>query len=214
MCYCASMNVDQQTGLHSLRLRSDETFEQTLPIILVTRPWGTGACMWARWAVDKIGPWLPGWGREDIEYDLRAGCLDIPIANLPEVLCYYRINSGDQLRDAPRDVLIRQFIKPELRMAENLIIYEKIVDPFIRKRIIMNLFQLGVEFLEYDDDNDANKCWDMIWRLAQRDFVVYLFVIFAKILSPLKIGRKAIVFLQRGIRAAIVPLYVRKGEFT
>jgi glycosyltransferase involved in cell wall biosynthesis len=213
MCYCASMNVDHKTGHSSLRLRSDETFEQILPIILVTRPWGTGACMWARWAVEKIGPWFPGWGREDIEYDLRAGCLDIPITNTAEVLCYYRVNSGDQLRDARREVLIRQFISAELKMAENLTRYDKITDSFIRKRMILNLFHLGVELLEYDDLENAKKCWKTIWQLAKRDVSVYVFVIAAYLLFPIKIGRKLIILLKRGIRFVIIPLHVRKGEF-
>lgn len=213
MCYCASMNVDQKTGEESIRFRSDKAFERTLPIILVTRPWGTGACMWATWATDNIGPWFSGWGREDIEYDLRAGCLDIPIQNIPEVLCYYRINSDEQLRYTPRKKLIRQFISPELKMAENLILYSKVKDTFIRKRMIMNLYQLGMEFLGYDDHLNAKTCWNMIWRLAKRDFGVYMYVIAAYLLSPIKIGRMFLVFLNRGIRFLVIPLYVRKGEF-
>jgi len=213
MCYCASMNIDHQTGRRSLRRRSDERFSCILPIILVTRPWGTGACMWARWAVDKIGPWFPGWGREDIEYDLRAGCLDIPITNIPEVLCYYRVNSGDQLRDTPREILVQQFISAELKMAENLIRYGKTKEPFIRKRMILNLFHLGIELLAHDDYENAKKCWRTMWRLADREVSVYLFVRVAILLSSIRIGRILFVLLKRPIRVVMIPLYVRKGEF-
>lgn len=214
MCYCASMNVDHRTGRSSLRPRSDETFEKSLPIILVTRPWGTGACMWARWAVDKIGPWHQGWGREDIEYDLRAGCLDIPISNTPDVLCYYRINSGDQLRDATREVLIHQFISAELKMAESLMRYGKTKEPFIRKRMILNLFHLGIELLAHDDYENAKECWKTMWQLAKCEVGVYLFVSVAILLLSIRIGRMLLVLLKRPIRVMMIPLYVRKGEFS
>jgi len=92
MCYCASIEFTNYPlqGNEPYRKRSNQEFTEFLPAILEERPWDTSACIWTRWAEEKIGPWSTHWAFEDIEYEVRAGCNGIKIIHLPEKLCYYR----------------------------------------------------------------------------------------------------------------------------
>ncbi len=51
--------------------------------------------MWTRAAVDKIGAWLAVRRHTDVNYALRAGCFDVQICYIPEILAYYREGHGD-----------------------------------------------------------------------------------------------------------------------
>ncbi len=100
MCYCKSITFSELPilGNEPLRRRNDQEFHAFLPTILYGRPWHTSACLWKREASDKIGAWLDAWTWEDYEYDCRAGCANISIVYVPEVLCYARAaQDGDQL---------------------------------------------------------------------------------------------------------------------
>ena len=79
MCYCISVRFKGAplTGEEPVSRLSDRPFTSILPQLLYSRPWDTSACMWTRRATDRIGPWWAGWTWEDVEYDLRAGCLDL-----------------------------------------------------------------------------------------------------------------------------------------
>jgi glycosyltransferase involved in cell wall biosynthesis len=92
MCYCAYIEFTNYPlqGNEPYRKRSNQEFTEFLPAILEERPWDTSACIWTRWAEEKIGPWSTHWAFEDIEYEVRAGCNGIKIIYLPEKLCYYR----------------------------------------------------------------------------------------------------------------------------
>lgn len=88
MCYCISHNVFDD-GSRQIRKWSDRGVDRFFPTVFYYRPWGTGACMWSREAVEKIGAWSSGWIWEDHVYDVRAGCHDVKISFLAETLCYY-----------------------------------------------------------------------------------------------------------------------------
>ena len=49
-----------------------------------------------REATEKDGPWVDAWAWEDIAYDFQAGCKDIRITFVPEILCYTRCNYGEE----------------------------------------------------------------------------------------------------------------------
>lgn len=106
MCYCTARQFTSLPISRSEPVRplSDRAYERFLPMLLETqrRPWGTGACMWTRQAIELIGPWSSCWTWEDMEYDCRAGIHDIEIAFLDQSLCFYRTNYGqNQLRNLP-----------------------------------------------------------------------------------------------------------------
>ena len=98
MCYCTSLEFSKWPlcGKEKIRKRSDQAYREFLPTVLSGRPWGTGACLWTKDAIDKIGPWLSSFAWEDSEYECRAGCKDIQITSISEVLSYYRKNSGQK----------------------------------------------------------------------------------------------------------------------
>lgn len=134
MCYCQSLEFSQLpiTGREPSRKRSDERFSSFLPAVFTGRPWGTSACMWKKDATEKIGPWFFGWTWEDYEYDCRAGCVNIQIGYLPEILCYYRVNQGiGQLSQTPRHKKIIYQTESIKQMYVHLEFYRKLNQPEI-----------------------------------------------------------------------------------
>lgn len=113
MCYCASKEFKTWplAGDEQIRKNSNRSVATFLPMLLELRgrPWGTGACMWTRWATEKIGPWSPGWSWEDMEYECRAGCNEIQIEHINKELCYYRSGSAEgQLRKQDEKLVTTQ----------------------------------------------------------------------------------------------------------
>ncbi|MBK8553013.1 MAG: hypothetical protein IPL53_18910 [Ignavibacteria bacterium] len=61
------------------------------------RPWATGACVWKREMVNKIGPWSEARIWEDYEYDVRAAIINNKIIHVPEVLFYVNMDSKEKI---------------------------------------------------------------------------------------------------------------------
>ncbi|HMS66219.1 MAG TPA: glycosyltransferase family 2 protein, partial [Ignavibacteria bacterium] len=61
-----------------LRNKNDKTFNNIIPVIFDKhgRPWATGACVWRREIVNKIGSWSSARIWEDYEYDVRAAIIN------------------------------------------------------------------------------------------------------------------------------------------
>lgn len=186
MCYCISTEFSQLpiTGEEKIRRRSSINYDKFLPTLLDGRPWGTGACLWTRKASELIGPWFPGWAWEDYEYDFRAGCNDIRICYIPEVLCHYRVDyGGEQLSRADRKSQMLHRTKSIMEMHKDLIDSGKVRDTAIRERFLKTVYfqamhllyleekEIGLELLEIVRKSSAGK----IRRLTN----------FCKIVSPL-----------------------------
>jgi glycosyltransferase involved in cell wall biosynthesis len=160
MCYTISVSFKELplSGNDSIRKRSDESYSMFLPTILDGRPWGTSACLWTKHATDIIGPWVSSWAWEDIAYDCRAGCFDIRIAFLPEIMCYQRWDAGYfQLSKTDYKLSILQRAPAILKMAEDLSLYKKTQDPTISSWIESLLYKNCVTLLSYGEKNDSRK---------------------------------------------------------
>jgi glycosyltransferase involved in cell wall biosynthesis len=162
MCYCIARQFSALpvTGTETVRLNSDVAHTDFLPLLLESRrrPWGTGACMWARWATDRIGPWFPGWTWEDMEYDCRAGCHDISIVHLAESLCFYRTHTGmNQLRQTAVAKRARQTAASLLAISEHLAYFGKLVDPRIDAAHQWLLYDYSVLLLRVGAGDDAAR---------------------------------------------------------
>jgi glycosyltransferase involved in cell wall biosynthesis len=125
MCYCTAALFSELPviGNEQVRYLSDRSYSAVLPMLLITRrrPWGTGSCMWTRTAIEKIGPWLPCSVWEDMEYDCRAGCKDIPIIHLSQTLCFYRTQPhSNQLRNRRQTLQIQLKTHPIVRIGYDL----------------------------------------------------------------------------------------------
>lgn len=155
MCYCTSAQFSQSpiSGLEIIRRRSNQSFEEFLPTILEGRPWDTSACMWRRSAVEIIGPWSSSWAWEDYEYDCRAGCNNIRIIHVNEVLSYYRKNHGEtQLSKENGKIRITQRATSLIEMENNLRIFGKFSNNTIRKIMSQKLYFLALNlFYEKDE---------------------------------------------------------------
>lgn len=150
MCYCKTAEFKELPirGDELLRNRNDREFDAFLPILFNGRPWSTSACMWTRSATDLIGPWSDAWTWEDYEYDCRAGCKDIKIICLPEILCFKRSNPEVPQLSSTRFIdATKQQTYSILEMSKCLNIHRKSLEAvtikyFIYKILKPNLYNL------------------------------------------------------------------------
>lgn len=156
MCYCISSEFTNLpiTGNEKIRRRSDLKFDSFLPTIFNGRPWSTGSCLWTKEAADSTGPWINAWVWEDYEYECRAGCKDIKICFLPEILCYIRKGKNNhQISSIGQHFEIKERLLAINEMTKNLIDTKQIDVPEIRNifylRVLRcNLFEL-LSYYEY-----------------------------------------------------------------
>jgi len=97
MAYSKTMLI--RTAGNFLRNKNDQTFDHIMPILfdIHGRPWATGACVWKRDIVNKIGPWSDSRIWEDYEYDVRAAVINNKIAHIPEILFYVNMDSKEKI---------------------------------------------------------------------------------------------------------------------
>lgn len=97
MAYSKTMLI--RTVGNFLRNKNDKSFDTIVPILFDVhgRPWATGACVWKREIVNKIGPWSDSRIWEDYEYDVRAAIINNKIAHIPEVLFYVNMDSKEKI---------------------------------------------------------------------------------------------------------------------
>ena len=165
MCYCSSKEFSTLPfdGNEQLRNRSDQSFSTFLPTILSGRPWGTAACMWTRQATDRIGPWFPGRVYEDFEYDGRAGCHDIRIIFLPDVLCYFRFRKTSD-EDFRKGRVLE--VPAMLSLAQTLDRFGKLADSTTNVRLIGQLYIRGLWLIINGDENPGKEYLNQILHLS------------------------------------------------
>ncbi|MBL8008867.1 MAG: glycosyltransferase, partial [Ignavibacteria bacterium] len=97
MAYSKTMLI--RTAGNFLRNKNDQNFDHIVPILfdIHGRPWATGACVWKREIVNKIGPWSDSRIWEDYEYDVRAAIINNNIAHIPEILFYVNMDSKEKI---------------------------------------------------------------------------------------------------------------------
>jgi len=181
MCYCTSSEFSKTpiTGLEIIRRRSGKSFEEFLPTIFEGRPWDTSACIWTRSASEKIGPWSSSWAWEDYEYDCRAGCNNIRIVHLNEVLCYYRTDHGEtQLSKENGKFRITQRAASLIEMERNLRKFDKFGDHTIRNRMSQMLYFQALNLLYEKDKGTGRELIEKSAKLSNgyRGFTVLLLV--------------------------------------
>lgn len=101
MCYCITLDFTATPFDGTERLRGSQHIDSILPGVLEKRPWATGSCLWTRAATDEVGPWFDGRRGQDFLYDVRAGCRNIGIIQVPEILMYVRRHGEDAEERAP-----------------------------------------------------------------------------------------------------------------
>jgi len=97
MAYSKTLLI-RNTG-NFLRNKNDQTFDKIIPVLFDVhgRPWATGACVWKREIVNKIGNWSNSRIWEDYEYDVRAAIINNRIIHVPEVLFYVNMDSKQKI---------------------------------------------------------------------------------------------------------------------
>jgi glycosyltransferase involved in cell wall biosynthesis len=177
MCYCTSRMINLSTGEEYIRRWSDHSFSKFLPYLFYGRPWKTSSCMWTRKAVNKIGSWLSEWGYEDYEYDCRAGCLEIKIVFVSDVLCICKEGTENRIRDrfSGHRITLNSFI-PFLEMANVLENHGKLEVPFLYDRFVCKLVKLRRDLLRYGEKNMAFQCRECIKRLTKLNSPFHLVV--------------------------------------
>jgi len=159
MCYCKINDFSSLplVGNEPISQRSGECFSAFLPTLFFGRPWGTSACLWTRDATDRIGPWVNAWAWEDYAYDCRAGCLDIGIAYIPEVLCFTRRDQQiDQLSSRGFFKSIVNKVPALLAISEDLLESGKISNIETRKKFLETLRNNASTLLTYGEIESSN----------------------------------------------------------
>jgi glycosyltransferase involved in cell wall biosynthesis len=121
MAYSKTLLI-RNTG-NFLRNKNDQNFDSIIPILFDVhgRPWATGACVWKRDVVNKIGPWSDSRIWEDYEYDVRAATINNNIIHVPEVLFYVNMDSKEKISlvKNTKDMIIDK-AKSILNISKNL----------------------------------------------------------------------------------------------
>lgn len=185
MCYCISTEFSQllNTGLEKIRKRSNTKYHEFLPTVLNGRPWDTSSCLWTRKASDVIGPWFAGWTWEDYEYDFRAGCKNILICNIPEVLCHYRTDyGGQQLSRSDRKSQMLNRTKSIVKMHMDLQESDKVNDAVILDRFLKTVYFQAMHLFYLEEKKIGLVLIDIVFQSSKRK--VRWFANLIKILSP------------------------------
>jgi len=97
MAYSKTLLI--RTSGNFLRNKNEKAFNNIVPIVFDVngRPWATGACVWKREIVNKIGPWSNARIWEDYEYDVRAAIINNKIVHIPEVLFFVNMDSKEKI---------------------------------------------------------------------------------------------------------------------
>lgn len=97
MAYSKTLLI-RTTG-NFLRNKNDKTFNSIIPVLFDVhgRPWATGACVWKREVVNKIGPWSTSRIWEDYEYDVRGAIINNNIVHVPEILFFVNMDSKEKI---------------------------------------------------------------------------------------------------------------------
>lgn len=97
MAYSKTLLI-RNTG-NFLRNKNDKSYNTIIPVLfdIHGRPWATGACVWKREMVNKIGNWTDSRIWEDYEYDVRAAIVNNNIIHVPEVLFYVNMDSKQKI---------------------------------------------------------------------------------------------------------------------
>ncbi len=97
MAYSKTLLI-RNTG-NFLRNKNEKDFSTIIPILfdIHGRPWATGACVWKREIVNKIGNWSSSRIWEDYEYDVRAAIINNRIIHVPEILFYVNMDSKEKI---------------------------------------------------------------------------------------------------------------------
>lgn len=169
MCYCMSVEFSAWPLRGDERLHSIcyETFENFLPIVLTKRPWGTAACLWRRAATDRIGPWTPARGWEDCEYDTRAGCLNLKIIHLPEVLCYYRRDTENARLTANKAQSYKAATESIDSIYRHLLESQRLATPEVASAYAKLCLRFGLRLCRYREKALALHLWNRLVRRGE-----------------------------------------------
>jgi len=150
MAYSKTMLI-RTTG-NFLRNKNDKTFETIVPIVFDVngRPWATGACVWKREIVNKIGPWSNARIWEDYEYDVRAAIINNKIIHIPKVLFYVNMDSKEKISlvKNTREMIVDKS-NSILKIAKRLRKSRYFFDKDIKKRIIYYLLTSCATLSDY-----------------------------------------------------------------
>jgi len=209
MCYCQTTQFSKLplTGDEPIRKNSNIKYDEFLPIILDARPWCTSSCLWTRYAVEKIGPWINSWHYEDVEYDTRAGCHEIEICYTPEILCYYRLTeNNDSLSNSLSKFSVSQQTRSVLQIGEDLQHLKKIEDKDIRYFYNRRLFKTAFEAIDHGERKSAFILFKKMLQTTSsiKEKVIVLFLLCACVIIPVNIMNSIKYRLKK---------YITKGNF-
>ena len=154
MAYSKTMLI--RTAGNFLRNKNDKSFQNIVPILFDVhgRPWATGACLWKREIVNKIGSWTDARIWEDYEYDVRAAIINNKIAHVPEILFYVNMDSKQKISLVKNTKkMIADKANSILSIAKNLRKSKFFHDKDIKKRITYYLLTSCATL----SDNKYNK---------------------------------------------------------
>ncbi|HMR40084.1 MAG TPA: glycosyltransferase family A protein [Ignavibacteria bacterium] len=160
MAYSKTLLI--RTGGNFLRNKNNNSYNEIIPILfdMHGRPWATGACLWKREIVNRIGSWTDSRIWEDYEYDVRAAIINNKIVHVPEVLFYVNMDSKEKISLVKNT---KKMISDKARSILNIAKYLRKSDFFndkdIKKRITYYLLTSCATL----SDNKSNK--DMISSL-------------------------------------------------
>jgi len=170
MCYCQSVIFSELpiTGKERIRNRSEKAYSSFLPTIYKGRPWSSSTCLWRQETSDLIGTWPNAKAWEDIAYDFRAGCLDVTISYVPEILCYQRWG-GNHNNFSRASYKTTKYLRVPalLSMADDFIKFDLSDDAEIYKYIETLIFRNNMTMFQYGEREIGKRYLNRLLRLSK-----------------------------------------------
>jgi glycosyltransferase involved in cell wall biosynthesis len=183
MCYCRS-NVFSElplTGQEDEYRPANVISNEILPQLLISRPWGTGACLWTKEACDLIGPWSTLRAGEDQEYEFRAGLNNIKAYQMPEVLCFVRRGEEFSQLHQQNEFCRTENAKMYIEIANHLCGFGGKIDKTTRFMVAKNLILSTIFLLSINKKLLATRSLRSLLQLMEKKItsklVVYIIII-------------------------------------
>lgn len=154
MAYSKTLLI--RTGGNFLRNKNDKSYNEIIPILfdMHGRPWATGACLWKREIVNRIGAWTDSRIWEDYEYDVRAAIINNKIVHVPEVLFYVNMDSKEKISLVKNT---KKMISDKARSILNIARYLRNSEFFNEKDIKKRITYYLLTSCATLSDNKSNK---------------------------------------------------------
>ena len=172
MSYTGSLVISEHPSDPSawLKLPRDHPIQRLLPATINRKNWiSTPVRLWTRRTTDMIGPWITTRRSQDVNYSLRAACLDIEVCPISEPLVYIRENHSWRQKEKQNALLKKtEMAKSLLHAGHQLEQHGKLEMSANSVPFAYLMFDIAQPLLLLGEDKYSRKCLKRILKISPR----------------------------------------------